>query len=118
MCTREFEPKRPWQEFCSTPCRAKHAWWDWGWNHRYSVDINIWELLEDQDCDCALCGTFLGDTWEIDHIIPLSRGGQTTRENIRAVCQACNKGKWMMTDDEYLSHCEKVIAFSKARKRA
>lgn len=41
---------------------------------------------------CAICA----DTpprWEIDHIIPLSKGGPNTRHNIQITCIRCNRSK-------------------------
>ena len=36
---------------------------------------------------CTLCG---GTADQVDHIIPVSRGGTDTRSNLRAVCRLCN----------------------------
>lgn len=33
------------------------------------------------------------DQVEFDHLIPLSRGGPTTAENLRLLCRDCNRGK-------------------------
>jgi len=45
---------------------------------------------------CVLCGRSpanLKITLHIDHFVPWSRGGQTTFENLRTLCEACNLGK-------------------------
>jgi len=46
---------------------------------------------------CVLCGrspaSELGVKLHIDHILPFSKGGQTTIENLRSVCNRCNWGK-------------------------
>lgn len=36
-----------------------------------------------------------------DHKIPRSRGGETTPENIEAVCEKCNGEKGSLTPEEY-----------------
>ena len=45
---------------------------------------------------CALCGRSPkedGVKLEIDHIIPVSKGGKTVPENLRVLCADCNRGK-------------------------
>ena len=54
---------------------------------------------------CAYCGSSLGSL-TIDHIVPRSRGGDTTFENCVACCIACNAAKACRTPSEarmYLS---------------
>jgi hypothetical protein len=43
---------------------------------------------------CQLCHNYVPDNEvEFDHIIPFSRGGPTTVENIRLLCTLCNRRK-------------------------
>lgn len=47
-------------------------------------------FLRDKN-QCVLCG---GTTnLQIDHILPFSRGGQTTKENLQTLCRSCNLKK-------------------------
>ena len=40
--------------------------------------------------DCIACG----EPWtECDHIVPLSRGGTDSLENLQPLCQSCNRAK-------------------------
>src|SRR5258706_11144798 len=50
---------------------------------------------------CQYCGT-RGNGFEltIDHILPRSRGGRTTPDNLCAACFACNQRKGDRTPDE------------------
>ena len=47
---------------------------------------------------CQNCGkspaTHANVLLEIDHIIPWSKGGQTLFDNLRTLCQDCNRGKY------------------------
>ena len=46
---------------------------------------------------CRICGTSPEDgsnvKLEIDHIVPLSKGGDNRRENLWTLCFECNRGK-------------------------
>ena len=58
-------------------------------------DLIRWEVFERDDFTCNECGSrrFL----QADHIIPESKGGETTLENLQTLCKRCNvkKGnKW------------------------
>lgn len=39
---------------------------------------------------------------EVDHIVPLARGGTNTRANLRVLCMPCNDYKGAMFDQELL----------------
>jgi hypothetical protein len=50
---------------------------------------------------CAACGASEG--LEIDHKIPICRGGDNSRENLQALCVTCNRLKWKRTMEEFLN---------------
>ncbi len=63
-------------------------------------DPNIglrFKVLQRDQFRCKLCGrspaTELGCELHVDHIIPFSKGGKTTFENLQALCSYCNVGK-------------------------
>lgn len=41
--------------------------------------------------ECSACGA--RGPLEVDHIIPVSRGGKTVRENLQPLCVPCNRAK-------------------------
>jgi hypothetical protein len=59
------------------------------------------EILERDDYCCYLCGKqtrtdvdcFHPDSPTVDHVVPLSRGGQHTLDNVRTACLRCNSVK-------------------------
>ena len=52
------------------------------------------EILEKYNHTCQYCGRKAPEVeLEIDHIIPISKGGQTIAENITVSCRKCNNGK-------------------------
>lgn len=44
---------------------------------------------------CQICGKkrIDGVELEVDHIIPISKGGETTMDNLQTLCKRCNRGK-------------------------
>ena len=59
---------------------------------------NIW-LRDGGRCQYCNCSISLS-SFEIEHVMPRSRGGQTTWENIVASCALCNQKKGAMTPEE------------------
>lgn len=52
--------------------------------------------------ECPYCGVELGDEADADHIYPVSRGGQSTVENMVLVCPDCNLAKGDKTLREFI----------------
>jgi 5-methylcytosine-specific restriction endonuclease McrA len=46
-----------------------------------------------QDYRCAICGSELPDRFDCDHLVPFSKGGQTTLNNLQALCLSCHSNK-------------------------
>ncbi len=42
--------------------------------------------------NCRLCGK-AGSEPEVDHILPVSRGGANDMDNLQTLCWVCNRGK-------------------------
>lgn len=61
-----------------------------------SIGLRFQVLKRDQ-FRCKLCGrspaTELGCKLHVDHIIPFSKGGKTTFDNLQTLCSHCNIGK-------------------------
>lgn len=53
-----------------------------------------WLEIKNKSPICPACGKFVGcENLTLDHIIPLSKGGQHTKDNIQALCKPCNSSK-------------------------
>ena len=64
-------------------------------------------LWDAQDGRCAYCETEItfyakkANSLEVDHVVPISRGGSGERHNLVATCMPCNRAKGAMTGDEF-----------------
>lgn len=66
--------------------------------NRYKrVELNRKNVLKRDNHKCQYCGS--EENLTIDHIIPKSRGGDTTWENLVTACHSCNNKK----DNKYLN---------------
>ena len=60
------------------------------------------EIIHRDKWTCYLCGAKLKyDEIHLDHLVPLSRGGENTKENLAVACAECNIAKGNRTPAEY-----------------
>lgn len=77
-------------------------------NSHYPSDV-IAEIWRRQDGKCTICNVTLDlEKAHIDHIIPLSKGGETKKGNLQFLCEMCNRGKFNWVQVDYIKHCKKV----------
>ena len=60
---------------------------------RYISDTLKQHIRDDAKAICGYCQTqerIIGSPLEIDHLIPISMGGQTIRSNLWLACSTCN----------------------------
>ncbi len=72
----------------SEEMRRKHA-------RSQMTDKLRYTILKRDKFKCQICGRTVDDgiKLHVDHIIPVSKGGETVPSNLRTLCQACNLGK-------------------------
>lgn len=53
------------------------------------------QVLQQDNFRCRICGASAdeGARLEVDHIVPVSRGGTNDRNNLQTLCEKCNVGK-------------------------
>ena len=68
--------------------------------HTTTRDINLrlrYKVMMRDNFKCCACGASPAKNPEIelhiDHIIPWSKGGETTIDNLQTLCSKCNLGK-------------------------
>lgn len=73
------------------------------WMHGITAvtDVRLDDLVERDGTACYLCGVDLDRSeMQMDHVIPLSRGGSHTPGNMRIACRTCNfrKGNYLLSE--------------------
>ena len=77
----------------------------------------ILELVEKQQYRCAITGRPLTPSdASMDHIVPLSRGGKHSIENIQIVHRQINAMKGTMTQEELIAIAREIVAHAEPAK--
>jgi len=63
------------------------------------VKYNVKDMFERDDYTCRYCGN---EAKELDHIIPISRGGEDSPNNVASSCVSCNRRKHIKTSTEFM----------------
>jgi len=68
-----------------------------------SLKSSVWWRLQLEKGVCHYCGkTFEKKDLTMDHIVPLSRGGKSTKGNLVVACEPCNSDKKYYTAAELI----------------
>lgn len=62
---------------------------------------DVLSLLAAQNGRCKSCGRDICCGFEVDHVIPLTRGGSNWPANLQLLCQACNRSKSNKLPEEW-----------------
>lgn len=55
---------------------------------------------------CAICGKFVPyDSFTVDHIIPLAKGGTNAMDNLQVACSVCNLIKQDILPEDLMTKC-------------
>jgi 5-methylcytosine-specific restriction endonuclease McrA len=70
-------------------------------------------LIKMQSYRCALTGKILTpEDAELDHKIPLSKGGTNQLGNLQWIAKEINKAKGSMTNEEFIAMCKRVATYT------
>lgn len=71
----------------------------------------ILSLFVNQGGRCLVCKSDFADTgYDIDHVIPISKGGEHSPENVQLLCPTCNKRKSARTMNKFVKIMEAEYA--------
>jgi 5-methylcytosine-specific restriction endonuclease McrA len=94
--------------FCSTRKGAKTMNYN---KQNFTVDDVINKFEHSQQC--YLTGDKIDinqpRSYHFDHVIPVSRGGDNSIDNLQLATKQANQAKGNMTPDEFLFFCKKVL---------
>lgn len=114
VCGKTFETYKSRQTTCSTECAKEKRTLDRryrSFNARcqkygvhYDSNVKAKLVIERDECTCQICGKrcdFMDKRWgnfgpdypTVDHIVPLSKGGTHTWDNVQCACALCNSEK-------------------------
>lgn len=78
----------------------------------YNTDVKLWkkiskQILKRDNYICSYCNQ-VGGILEIDHIIPITKGGTNDFHNLTTSCRKCNRQKKDKTVQEFYKWRESV----------
>ncbi len=85
---------------------------EWNRGNKYEETINQerkimndyirYNVLKRDNFSCQICGITAKDgaKLQVDHIIPVSKGGKTVMSNLQTLCERCNIGKSNKTEND------------------
>ena len=66
---------------------------------------------------CELCGVrLLFEEMTVDHIIPLSMGGEDSMDNLQTACYACNQFKRNILPADFMDRITKIFLYQTKKK--
>lgn len=71
---------------------------------------DVLNALKRTSFKCTYCGSGLSPSkWQLDHVVPLSKGGENSSINITPSCKECNQMKGAMGIEKFLHQCRLII---------
>jgi 5-methylcytosine-specific restriction endonuclease McrA len=108
---KAVESERARRRFFHT--RAKNSVWRTKEGNVIEIRNAIFWLWHKQRGRCAMTGRRLDRSAELDHIIPVSKGGHNHPDNLQWLAPEVNQCKNDMTVDEFMAVCINVLSHAK-----
>lgn len=102
--TREYRKRRPaWNRLQKYKRRMRCGSGQVDKEHlNKEFEVLVRNKLKQQGYKCIYCGVDIKETYSIDHIVPLSKGGTNEIDNIDLVCKPCNTRKGTRDKEHFM----------------
>jgi 5-methylcytosine-specific restriction endonuclease McrA len=87
--------------------------------HARIEQVNRRKIIERDKSTCYMCGRKLGYAeLVIDHVIPISRGGSHSEDNMKVACAPCNrrKGSKLPAECDWLNQSDGTLTIKVSNK--
>jgi 5-methylcytosine-specific restriction endonuclease McrA len=93
-CRKSLEHKKSHAIYCSMTCKSM----DHNFKHRSKTRTHgvarRREIYDRDNGSCYLCFTPISfESFELDHLVPVSRAGSNAPENLAVCCLSCNRSR-------------------------
>ena len=76
-----------------------------------------WDIYQKTGGHCYLCGEFVGfDSFEVEHNIPVSKGGSDELENLFCACHCCNTIKRDIYPEDFIEKISQIFMYQMGTK--
>jgi hypothetical protein len=102
-CDKSLIGKKSHAMYCSKTCKSM----DHTYKHRAKTRMvgvtRRMEIIERDDSTCYICNTSVNfNEIELDHLIPVSKGGNSSNENVAVSCMKCNRSRGNRINEKQL----------------
>jgi hypothetical protein len=93
-CGKSLAHKKSHALYCSTTCKSMDHTFKHRSKTRFATTARRQEIYIRDNSSCYMCLTKLEfSKIELDHLIPVSRGGDSSSENLAVSCMFCNRSR-------------------------
>jgi hypothetical protein len=108
-CNKSLINKRSHAIYCSKTCKSM----DHTYKHRARTRIagvtRRMEIIERDNFCCYICDIKLDiKEIELDHLIPVSKGGNSSSENVAVSCMNCNRARGNRINSKQLAKIQQL----------
>ena len=93
-CNKSLAEKRAQAIYCSKTCKSMDHTFKHRGNQRLVKTSRRKEIFARDNARCYMCSKQLLFTeFELDHLLPVSRGGDSSPQNVAVACMRCNRSR-------------------------